>query len=150
MDRIHNTVKGWGGSGGNANNAVHAFTCSKCHTPHNACLPKLGISNCLDFTHRGRVGDGGAPNRASGSGERGGGGGQLPAGGGSDADHSEEVGFGDRSCHDKTNSSGWPNNQRWNAVTPWGTPGKPTNIGGRDDGGGRDGGGGWGGWGGGY
>jgi hypothetical protein len=150
MDRIHNTVKGWGGSGGNANNAVHAFTCSKCHTPHNACLPKLGISNCLDFTHRGRVGDGGAPNRASGSGERGGGGGQFPAGGGSDADHSEEVGFGDRSCHDKTNSSGWPNNQRWNAVTPWGTPGKPTNIGGRDDGGGRDGGGGWGGWGGGY
>jgi len=149
VDRIHNTVKGWGGSGANANNAVHAYTCSKCHTPHNSCLPRLVVTNCLDFSHRGQVGSGGAPNRASGRGEKGSGSGQFPAGGGG---RSEKGGsgqanaFGARSCHDNTNTSGWPNNQRWNAVTPWGTQGTPTNIGGGgkgDRGGGGDG---WGGY----
>jgi hypothetical protein len=148
MDRIHNTVKGWGGSGANKSNAVHAFTCSKCHAPHDTCLPRLVVANCLDFSHRGQVGSGGAPNSASGSGREGGGGGEFPAGGSGSG--GAKNGFGSRSCHDNTNSNRWPDNQRWNAVTPWGTPGSPTHQGGRTDGGDGDGGGGWGGgWGGG-
>lgn len=135
VDRIHNTVKGWGGAGANASNAVHAFTCSKCHTPHNSCLPKLVVSNCLDSTHRGQVANGGAPNKASGNGEEGGGSGSFPAGGSGTG--SSKMGFGARSCHDSSTAGGssWPSNQKWNSKTPWGTPGTPTNIGGRSGGG---------------
>lgn len=140
VDRIHNTVKGWGGAGANASNAVHAFTCSKCHAPHNSALPRLMATNCLDYSHRGQVASGGAPNKASGRGEDGSGGGGFPAGG---TGNGGSLGFGSRSCHDNTNSSGWPENQRWNTKTLWGTPGTPTTSGGRDSGGW-----GWGGWGG--
>jgi hypothetical protein len=35
-------------SGGIINKGYHAFSCSKCHTPHASRLPKLMITNCLD------------------------------------------------------------------------------------------------------
>ena len=63
VSRIHGAVKGWATtvstSDKNYNNTVHSFTCSKCHTPHNAKLPRLMVSNCLDYNHRGRVATGG-------------------------------------------------------------------------------------------
>jgi len=63
MSRIHGTVKGWAttasASDKNYSNTVHSFTCSKCHTPHNAKLPRLMVSNCLNYDHRGRVASGG-------------------------------------------------------------------------------------------
>ncbi|WP_152609947.1 CxxxxCH/CxxCH domain-containing protein, partial [Geobacter sp. OR-1] len=57
--RIHNTVTGWGSTGTNAGNAVHSYTCSKCHAPHVSRLPRLMVTNCLDVKHRGRVASGG-------------------------------------------------------------------------------------------
>jgi hypothetical protein len=50
VDRIHESVKGWGA------NVRHKFSCSKCHTPHNSRLPRLMVTNCLDKNHKGRVG----------------------------------------------------------------------------------------------
>ncbi|KAF0218944.1 MAG: cytochrome C family [Geobacteraceae bacterium] len=47
LDRIHESVKGWG-----VNNE-HSFTCSKCHQPHNSGLPRLMQTDCLDYRHRG-------------------------------------------------------------------------------------------------
>ncbi|RII26177.1 MAG: hypothetical protein CXR31_10750 [Geobacter sp.] len=62
--RIHGTVEGWATTNAtndkNASNAVHAYTCSKCHTPHNYRLPRLMVTNCLNFTHRGKVVSGGS------------------------------------------------------------------------------------------
>ena len=49
IDRIHESVKGWGA------NAKHKYTCSKCHTPHNSSLPRLMATNCLNKDHKGRV-----------------------------------------------------------------------------------------------
>lgn len=55
-DRIHDSVLGWAAAtGNNANNAMHGYSCSKCHTPHSSCLPRLAITNCLDNNHRGRI-----------------------------------------------------------------------------------------------
>ncbi|RII26984.1 MAG: CxxxxCH/CxxCH domain-containing protein [Geobacter sp.] len=51
--RIHASVKGWG------TNKEHAFTCSKCHQPHNSALPRLMQTNCLDYQHRGFAASGG-------------------------------------------------------------------------------------------
>ncbi|CAG0926530.1 hypothetical protein RHDC3_00070 [Rhodocyclaceae bacterium] len=85
MGRIHNTVKGWATTGGgNAGNAVHAFTCSKCHAPHNSYLPRLLVTNCLDVKHRGRVASTGSMTTVLGqnSGSSGGGLGRFPQGGG--------------------------------------------------------------------
>ncbi len=62
MDRIHETVKGWG------KNAKHNFVCSKCHTPHTSVLPRLMTTNCIDFKHRGRVQSGGYPSSGSSGG----------------------------------------------------------------------------------
>jgi predicted CxxxxCH...CXXCH cytochrome family protein len=62
-NRIHQTVEGWAatsGTGGNVNNKVHAYTCSKCHAPHNSRLPRLMVTNCLDMKHRGKVTSGGS------------------------------------------------------------------------------------------
>lgn len=56
--RIHNSVAGWAlttGTAGNVGNKAHAYTCSKCHTAHNARLPRLLVTNCLDVKHVGRV-----------------------------------------------------------------------------------------------
>jgi hypothetical protein len=70
MTRVHNTVKGWASTvagGGNANNAVHAFTCSKCHAPHNSNLPRLLVTNCLDWKHRAHTATGGSISSTTGS-----------------------------------------------------------------------------------
>jgi hypothetical protein len=168
MDRVHNTVKGWGGSGGNANNKVHSYTCSKCHTPHNSCLPRLLITNCLDFSHRGQKATGGLkPIKNVESGRRGEGAGNFPGGGGGDGDSPDYPGpwfFGStgssggggggwgsndgsspstftRKCHDDTNSTAYPANQLWNVKSPWGTPGENQPSGGGS--GGWDSGSGW-------
>lgn len=50
IDRIHESVKGWGA------NTKHNYPCSKCHTPHNSSLPRLMATNCLNNRHKGRVG----------------------------------------------------------------------------------------------
>ncbi|MBC8017602.1 MAG: CxxxxCH/CxxCH domain-containing protein, partial [Verrucomicrobia bacterium] len=84
MKRIHNSVKGWATTGGgNAGNAVHAFTCSKCHTAHNSRLPRLLVTNCLDVKHRGRVASTGSmPTVNRGTNSSGSGAGRFPQGGG--------------------------------------------------------------------
>jgi len=38
----------WGISATGVIKGYHAFSCSKCHTPHASRLPKLMITNCLD------------------------------------------------------------------------------------------------------
>jgi hypothetical protein len=38
-------------STGTINKGYHAFSCSKCHSPHASRLPKLLITNCLDTRH---------------------------------------------------------------------------------------------------
>ena len=64
--RVHQSVAGWAamssatGNGRNLNNRMHAYTCSKCHTPHVSRLPRLMVTNCLDVTHRNRVVSGGS------------------------------------------------------------------------------------------
>lgn len=85
MTRIHNTVEGWATTtGGNLNNTVHAFTCSKCHTAHNSRLPRLLVTNCLDVKHRGRVQSTGSASVPAGTGSNqcGSGAGRFPSGGG--------------------------------------------------------------------
>ena len=133
MDRIHNTVKGWGTMGGNNNNAVHSYTCSKCHAPHNSGLQRLLVTNCLNYTHRGQVVSGGPTpptNSGKGGGDGGDGGdggsgsGRFPAGGGGSGGSNKGPWFfgsssGGRACHDNTNSSGYPSNQLWNTKSPW-------------------------------
>jgi len=135
MDRVHDAVNGWGG-------AKHKYSCSKCHIPHNSRLPRLMVTNCLNFSHRGQVATGGFPGKRSGAyGEDdvcgwgdGSGGGQFPGGGGGYAEGDEDgtvwedyyaYQFGDTgnrfiACHDdNVNSPEWPNSQLWNTVTPW-------------------------------
>ena len=49
-DRIHESVKGWK----TADTTIqHNYPCSKCHVPHNAGLPRLMVTNCLDKRHKG-------------------------------------------------------------------------------------------------
>ncbi|MSN26300.1 MAG: CxxxxCH/CxxCH domain-containing protein [Geobacter sp.] len=85
VSRIHGTVKGWAtttaGSDGNASNAIHSYSCSKCHSPHNSNLPRLMVTNCLDFNHRGRVVSGGTISATNGT-SAGSGGGTSIAGSG--------------------------------------------------------------------
>jgi hypothetical protein len=104
-ERVHESVKGWKSSNATIQ---HSYTCSKCHTPHNSSLPRLLVTNCFDWKHRGQQAsggnwpqgsnydqyEGGGPN-GDGSGP-GSGGGQMP------------------DCHPGT----WPDNS-WNVVTPW-------------------------------
>ena len=49
LDRVHESVKGWGA------NTQHSFACSKCHTPHVTSLPRLMRTNCLDYKHMGQT-----------------------------------------------------------------------------------------------
>ena len=100
VDRIHESVKGWG------NNAEHAYTCSKCHQPHNSGLPRLMQTDCLAYKHRSNVVSGGS----AGGGRDG----RFPFGYGT-ADYDASV------CHGgpTENGTNWPNNQNWNNVTPW-------------------------------
>ncbi|WP_282000432.1 CxxxxCH/CxxCH domain c-type cytochrome [Geotalea uraniireducens] len=142
VSRIHGAVKGWATTSatydGNANNAMHSFTCSKCHTPHNSRLPRLMVSNCLDANHRGRVSSGGTFGSGWGYDNTGpgAGGGQGPGGGGGDGfdpyrpnpwffganPPSQSQTANIATCHNVPNAagSGTANaNQLWNAVTPW-------------------------------
>ncbi|MEI7982613.1 MAG: hypothetical protein WCI71_13260 [Bacteroidota bacterium] len=54
-ERVHQSVAGWGPNAGaagtNINNAIHAYTCAKCHAPHVSRLPRLLVTNCLDQRH---------------------------------------------------------------------------------------------------
>jgi len=151
--RIHGAVKGWAttqsASDKNFNNTVHSFTCSKCHAPHNAKLPRLMVSNCLDYNHRGRVGSGGtvaataSVDNASGlattpgaghavvDGSRGDGQGRFPAGGQMISNNSKQQNPGKwffglnagafYTCHEGANgnAAAYPANQLWNTKTPW-------------------------------
>lgn len=104
VSRIHGTVKDWATtqitSDGNASNSIHSYSCSKCHSPHNSNLPRLMVTNCLDFNHRGQVVSGGTISATNGTsagagggtsiansghqivtGEKGDGRGRFPAGG---------------------------------------------------------------------
>ena len=148
-DRIHNTVKGWANgaaSGANNNNAIHAYSCSKCHTPHNSCLPRLMVTNCIDYNHRGQVASGGTPGQqAPQQGSRGAGQGRFPAGGGGNVSSNATdrytvpnggigawfAGNGGlttgrstpalNECHNVSNAGGTthPTSQLWNTKTPW-------------------------------
>jgi hypothetical protein len=140
-DRIHDSVLGWASAtGNNANNAMHGYSCSKCHTAHSSCLPRLAITNCLDTNHRGRVAAGG-PVFGSGSGLRsgdGGGRGRGPAGGGGYGAEPLQWGFNSGgaylwgtagtsgsfqpafpTCHDTPTAAGAYPNEFWNNVTEW-------------------------------
>ncbi|MEW6217923.1 MAG: hypothetical protein AB1634_00125 [Thermodesulfobacteriota bacterium] len=115
VDRIHETVRGWG------NNQEHTFPCSKCHVPHNSGLPRLMQTNCLDFNHRKQVLKGGIPSYA----------------GNPDHGHGFFPGFAVRTvdpaslggCHEVDGAAGgggpytggntWPFVELWNEVTPW-------------------------------
>ena len=124
LDRVHNTVKGWGGSGANANNAVHSYTCSKCHAPHNSALNRLMVTNCLDYNHRGQRVSGGTASQATVTDKEGRGNGRFPAGGGGRGTEGSYAYFfgstaGGRACHDNTNATAWPSNQLWNTKTVW-------------------------------
>ncbi len=70
MTRVHNSVEGWASTtagGLNANNNVHAYTCSKCHSPHTSNLPRLLVTNCLDWKHRTNLATGGSISANTGS-----------------------------------------------------------------------------------
>ncbi|MDA8099901.1 MAG: hypothetical protein M0042_09760 [Nitrospiraceae bacterium] len=140
--RVHNSVRGWGRTtGNNANNSVHAYTCSKCHGPHSSCLPRLNITNCTDWNHRGRLVSGGktAPQHSTSS-SSGGGRGRFPWGGGGFGRSNSvkswpktassaafywgtagttktPIPFPAYTCHSA--ATGTYSNNRWNSVTPW-------------------------------
>lgn len=95
IDRVHESVKGWG------LNNEHSYSCSKCHQPHNSGLPRLMQTNCLDRKHRGNQVTGGLSLNARGgkSGQFG-----FPWGGGNTV----------ITCHNSNSLD-----QLWNNVTPW-------------------------------
>jgi predicted CxxxxCH...CXXCH cytochrome family protein len=97
VDRVHETVKGWG--------LGHKFTCSKCHAPHVSNMPRLMVTNCLDVKHKGNVVSGGVAVRDSGLN----GSGQFPTG--------QYGGWNNTACHG-VDTGTWTN-QFWNKVTPW-------------------------------
>ena len=126
MDRIHDTVKGWGGNGQNAGNAIHAFPCAKCHQPHVSGLPRLMTTNCIDYNHKGKVASGGVASRKNYSGKRGSGGGTFPSGGrGNGQNHNNTLrgfqgGYNNLLyCHDSTNADAFPTIEKWNTLIGW-------------------------------
>ncbi len=112
VDRIHESVKGWG------DNEMHSYSCSKCHTPHSSTLPRLMITNCLNTTHRGRVASGGEPGsnadsiRYNGCGSLRSYAASFPYG---RNDPKATLGNYQVNCHP---TGSWPDNT-WNTVTPW-------------------------------
>ncbi|NVN98044.1 MAG: CxxxxCH/CxxCH domain-containing protein [Geobacteraceae bacterium] len=104
-DRVHESVRDWKSSN---NKIQHSYTCSKCHAPHSGNMPRLLVTNCFDWKHRGQQQSGGSypadgnsnywdPGGPDGSENGpGSGGGQMP------------------DCH----PGAWPDNS-WNVVTPW-------------------------------
>lgn len=134
-NRIHQAVKGWK----TANTTKqHNYSCSKCHTVHNSDLPKLMVTNCLDATHRGRVGYNSNPVTSSSyRGGEGNGGGQMPGiFGGGEGGRSGRGSWGGGSwsstgsttassiCHDNYDPK-----QLWNNVTPWSSTAAPPSTG---------------------
>jgi len=128
-DRIHESVKGWK----TANSTKkHSYSCSKCHTVHNARLPRLMVTNCLDYRHRSRVAYNSNPVISGGrDGRRGGGGGHIPGiidgdgsswGDGSNWGDSRDGSSSSSPsvCHDNYDSK-----QQWNVKTPWTTSNVP-------------------------
>ena len=108
QDRIHESVKGWK----TANATIqHNFTCSKCHKPHSSGLPKLMVTNCLDYKHRGRAVSGGRAGYNWGAYYYTFGDGNTNRGG------SFPKGFMSNkvNCHP---DGAWPSNF-WNTKTPW-------------------------------
>ncbi len=111
VDRIHESVKGWG------SNAEHAYTCSKCHQPHNSGLPRLMQTDCLAYKHRGGVAAGGRPDVKTTGGFRFMRYGTFPSG-----YLATPIQYNFTNCHGGTTENGtssWPDNQIWNNVTPW-------------------------------
>ncbi|GFE58968.1 CxxxxCH/CxxCH domain-containing protein [Geobacter sp. AOG1] len=130
-NRIHESVKGWK----TANATIkHNYSCSKCHAPHNAQLPRLMITNCLDYKHRGRVTNNANPNIAfSDRGDEGSGSGHIPGiysgrsnenSGGSLTD-TGPVNSSFSTCHE--GNTGSDTDQYWNVKTPW-TSGAATSF----------------------
>lgn len=136
LGRVHNTVNGWASTGGgNTGNTVHAYTCSKCHTPHNSYLPRLLVTNCLDVKHKGQVISGGSmPVALTLSTSSGNGLGRFPGGGGAAASSSRATASGPwffgtsgvaatRTCHDSTTAggafTGTGAEQLWNTKSTW-------------------------------
>lgn len=124
-DRIHESVKGWKTANGTIK---HNYSCSKCHAPHNAQLPRLMITNCLDYKHRGRVTNNANPKLSfSYRGDEGSGGGHIPGiysgrSDESDSDDHSSSGTGPvnssfSTCHE--GNTGSPTDQYWNVKTPW-------------------------------
>jgi hypothetical protein len=95
LDRIHESIKGWG------NNAEHSWPCSKCHQPHSSGLPRLMVTNCLDYNHRGEVESGGTFSQYGSF--------RYPR-----STNTTWV------CHESPDAAGgsWTD-QQWNNVTPW-------------------------------
>lgn len=123
-DRIHESVKGWKTANGTVK---HNYSCSKCHAPHNTNLPRLMVTNCLDYKHRGRVILNSNPiTSGSGSRDEGRGGGHMPGiydgGEGGRGGWSRDNSWNDSSlsssskCHDDYDTK-----QQWNTKTPWTT-----------------------------
>lgn len=130
VDRIHESVKGWGA------NTEHSFTCSKCHQPHNSGLPRLMQTNCLDYNHRGGRPSGGVPWAADkqypwsadyvnrGDEHRGYPIGSLLGGrsSGKEATTACHVGRFNPVYNSSTPPAEWPDGNLWNSVTPWVSP----------------------------
>jgi hypothetical protein len=114
--RIHQSVKGWGA------NSEHSYTCSKCHAPHTSGLPRLMITDCLDYKHRGNRVSGGQPWRSlsqnSYAGNLGGQWRGYPEASVLGSSASTEASI---SCHANAqgNTGTWPDKELWNQVTPW-------------------------------
>lgn len=123
-DRIHESVKGWK----TANTTVkHNYSCSKCHAPHNAKLPRLMVSNCLDAKHRGRETNNTSPETSSSYvGSEGRGAGHIPGvyeggqggrggwSGWSGWNGAPSSGTSVTVCHENNDAT-----QKWNNVTQW-------------------------------
>lgn len=126
VDRVHESVKGWGDT---SKPTEHSYTCSKCHAPHNSGLPRLLTTNCLDSKHRGYRVSGGQAWSADKEATA------LGNGGRAHSYASQHRGFpignvlGNSASYEATNSchasapgntgTTWPDNNRWNNITPW-------------------------------
>jgi predicted CxxxxCH...CXXCH cytochrome family protein len=119
VDRIHESVKGWGA------NPKHNYVCSKCHTPHNSRLPRLMATNCLNTRHKGRMANNASPilsgpdyNRFLGGCCDGGGSGNGNFPGSGNGSGSGYYGSGGYSytvsCHENQSAD-----QSWNNKTTW-------------------------------
>jgi len=116
VDRIHESVKGWGA------NTEHSYSCSKCHQPHNSGLPRLMQTNCLDFKHRGNRVSGGSPWSADSQSADAHDWGDEHRGFPIANTYGNSAGYeATSSCHTNAplNSGSWPNKNLWNSVTPW-------------------------------